>query len=74
VELSFKVNGINEEGSDKTLSETFEKLAKLLETGIIQDFTLTRTDLEQVFVNFAKFQIQAAADGHRTGAEQAAAQ
>ena len=45
------------------LSDTFGKLASLLQRHIIKDFSLVRTNLEQVFINFAKFQIQAAAHG-----------
>jgi len=45
------------------LSEVFGKCAKLLEQEIIKDFTLTRTTMSEVFTNFAKFQIKAAAEG-----------
>jgi multidrug efflux pump subunit AcrB len=64
VELRFTVNGLNVEGSNVTLSDIFARLANLLEHSVITDFSLTRTNLEQVFVNFAKFQIQAASEGH----------
>ena len=46
-----------------SLSSTFRKCAKLLEDGLIRDFTLTRTTMSEVFTNFAKFQINAAAKG-----------
>ena len=39
------------------------KLANMLSEGTIKDFQLTRTNLEQVFINFAKFQIQAHSQG-----------
>lgn len=63
VEVRYRINGINIEGSNVTLSETFATLADLLRQKVIKDFTLTRTNLEQVFINFAKFQIGAAAEG-----------
>lgn len=65
VEIGFKVTGLNQEGSQLTLSDTFARLASILQRNLIVDFSLTRTNLEQVFINFAKFQIQAAADGQR---------
>ena len=40
-----------------SLSETFRVLANLLKSGAIKEFALTRTTIEQVFTNFAKFQI-----------------
>ena len=55
--------GINIENSNVLLSETFETLATMLREKIIKDFTLTRTNMEQVFINFAKFQINSAAEG-----------
>ena len=64
-EFRFKIDGINQDGSEVTLSDTFARLARLMESETIIDFSLTRTNLEQVFINFAQFQIQAAADGHR---------
>lgn len=41
----------------KRLSTMFATLSKILLTGHVLEFTLTRTTLEQVFVNFAKFQV-----------------
>jgi len=35
----------------------------MLKDNIIKDFSLARTNLEQVFIDFAKFQINAAAEG-----------
>ena len=55
VEVRYRINGINIDGSNVTLSETFRRLASLLQRQVIKDFTLTRTNLEQVFINFAKF-------------------
>ena len=66
VEVRYRVNGINIEGSDITLSDTFGRLASLLQRHVIKDFSLTRTNLEQVFINFAKFQINAAAEGNES--------
>ena len=43
------------------LSDVFRKLATLLSEGTIKDFALTRTTMSQVFTDFAKFQINAAA-------------
>ena len=57
--------GINAAGEDGnislSLSESFRKLALLLSENIIKDFTLTRTTMGEVFTDFAKFQINAAA-------------
>lgn len=61
--MRYRINGINIEGSNASLSQTFAALAELLRNKVIKDFTLTRTNLEQVFINFAKFQISAAAEG-----------
>jgi len=51
----FSVVGINSNDYDKRLSTVFGKLSQILQTGKVIEFTLTRTTLEQVFVNFAKF-------------------
>lgn len=63
IEVRYKLEGINIEGSNVLLSETFAALAALLQREVIKDFALVRTNMEQVFINFAKFQIQAAIDG-----------
>merc|ERR1712156_66872 len=63
VDLRYRVDGINIEGSNVLLSDVFMKLANMLSEGTIKDFQLTRTNLEQVFINFAKFQIQAHSQG-----------
>ena len=67
IESRFKITGINtadENGEiELSLSSTFRKCAKLLEDGLIRDFTLTRTTMSEVFTDFAKFQINAAAKG-----------
>ena len=55
VEVRYRVEGINIEGSNVLLSDVFNKLATMLAQGTIKDFQLTRTNLEQVFINFAKF-------------------
>ena len=55
VEVRYRVNGINIQDSNVTLSDVFAKLASLLERRVIKDFSLTRTNLEHVFINFAKF-------------------
>ena len=70
VEIRYRVEGINIEGSNVLLSETFAELAKMQESRIIKDFSLVRTNLEQVFINFAKFQINAAAEGDENTAHQ----
>ena len=46
IEFRYRVSGINEEGSDITLSQTFASLAKLLQDQIVSDFSLTRTTME----------------------------
>ena len=61
--VRYKVEGINIDGSNVTLSETFGRLASLLQRKLIKDYTLTRTNMEQVFIDFAKFQINHAAEG-----------
>lgn len=43
-----------------SLSDTFGKMAQMLERGQIRDFSLTRTTMTEVFTDFAKFQINAA--------------
>lgn len=63
IEVRYRLEGINIEGSNVLLSETFAQLAALLQRGVIKDFALVRTNMEQVFINFAKFQIQGAIDG-----------
>ena len=63
VEVRYRVTGINIEGSNVALSRTFAALSGLLQRRVIKDFTMTRTNLEQVFINFAKFQISNAAEG-----------
>ena len=44
-----------------SLSDTFDKCARMLERGLIRDFSLTRTTMTEVFTDFPKFQINAAA-------------
>jgi len=63
IDVRYRVEGINIEGSGVELSKVFQTLADLVSQGIVKDFTLTRTNLEQVFINFAKFQIQAHMQG-----------
>ena len=63
VELRYTVKGINESGSDITLSQTFDSLVQLLKDQVLTDFALTRTTMEQVFINFAKFQVAQAIEG-----------
>jgi len=46
-----------------SLSFAFDKLAQLLENQIIESFAITRTTMGEVFTDFAKFQINAAAEG-----------
>lgn len=48
----------------------FAKLSELLATGDLIDFTLTRTTLEKIFINFAKFQVQTDINGQVTGYSQ----
>ena len=55
VEVRYRVEGINIDGSGVLLSDVFRNLADLVSRGVIKDFQLTRTNLEQVFINFAKF-------------------
>jgi hypothetical protein len=55
-EYSFTVT-IDPRDPAKRLSAMFAKLSDILRTGQVVEFTLTRTTLEQVFVNFAKFQV-----------------
>ena len=57
IEFRYRVAGINEPGTDITLSKTFDSLVKLLQDQAVSDFALTRTTMEQVFINFAKFQV-----------------
>jgi hypothetical protein len=45
----------------------FAKLSEVLATGLVIDFTLTRTTLEQVFINFAKFQVGSDIQGNANG-------
>ena len=52
--------GIQQDSSDGaitslSLSETFDKCAKMLQSGLIKDFSLTRTTMSEVFTDFAKF-------------------
>ena len=47
-----------------TLSYAFEKLIQLHEEGTITSFMLTRTTMAEVFSDFAKFQINNAAQGN----------
>ena len=55
---------MNEAGEiNLTLSDTFSKCAQLLERDVITDFEMTRTTMSEVFTDFAKFQIDAAAKG-----------
>ena len=63
VEVRYRITGINIHGSGVTLSETFSKLASYLQSETVKDFALTRTNMEHVFTNFAKFQINAATEG-----------
>ena len=63
VEVRYRVEGINIDGSGVLLSDVFRNLADLVSRGVIKDFQLTRTNLEQVFINFAKFQIEAHMQG-----------
>ena len=63
VEFRYRVEGINEEGTGVTLSATFDSLTQLLRSEAVSDFALTRTTMEQVFINFAKFQVGQAAHG-----------
>ena len=51
VEVRYRVEGINIEDSGVLLSDVFNHLANLVSDGIVKDFTLTRTNLEQVFIN-----------------------
>ena len=51
------MTGIDNNDPSKRLSTVFASLAQILQTRKVIDFTLTRTTLEQVFVNFAKFQV-----------------
>ncbi len=55
VELRYRISGINIDNSGVLLSDTFGKLASLMQRHVIKDFSLVRTNLEQVFINFAKF-------------------
>ena len=55
VEVRYRIEGINIAGSEVMLSSTFGHLAEMLKDKVIKDFSLTRTNLEQVFINFAKF-------------------
>ena len=60
LESRFKIMGINvmsDNGNNKalTLSDCFRKLAALLQEGTIKDFALTRTTMNEVFTDFAKF-------------------
>jgi len=58
VQFRYRIEGINSEqpiGRRVMLSEAFGVLAGLLQSETIKDFSLTRTNLEQVFINFAKF-------------------
>lgn len=55
VEVRYRIEGINIVGSEVMLSSTFGHLAEMLKDKVIKDFSLTRTNLEQVFINFAKF-------------------
>ena len=60
IESRFKIMGINmmsDNGNNKaiTLSDCFRKLAELLQEGTIKDFALTRTTMNEVFTDFAKF-------------------
>ena len=58
MEARYKLVGLHAgEDSGMSLSETFRVLANLLKSGAIKEFALTRTTIEQVFTNFAKFQI-----------------
>jgi hypothetical protein len=54
-EFTFKIMQIGSGPNQIKLSTMFEQLVEILKTGKVLDFTLTRTTLEQVFVNFAKF-------------------
>ena len=56
LESRFKIMGING-GNDRalTLSDSFRKLATLLQENTIKDFALTRTTMGEVFTDFAKF-------------------
>jgi replication initiation and membrane attachment protein DnaB len=44
------------------LSFAFDKLAQLLDKDVISSFAITRTTMGEVFTDFAKFQINAAAE------------
>lgn len=66
-EYSFTVM-IDQNDQSKRLSTMFEKLSSILQTGHVIEFTLTRTTLEQVFVNFAKFQVNYDISGNQGGA------
>ena len=69
MELRYRINGINIDNSGILLSDTFGKLASMMQRHVIKDFSLVRTNLEQVFINFAKFQIQNAANGGQVNNE-----
>lgn len=56
-EFTFTVTGIDNNDPTKRLSNVFASLVQILQTRKVIDFTLTRTTLEQVFINFAKFQV-----------------
>ena len=51
------MTGIDNNDPTKRLSNVFASLVQILQTRKVIDFTLTRTTLEQVFINFAKFQV-----------------
>ena len=63
VEVRYRITGINTAEGAMTLSATFGILANLMHNNTVKDFQMMRTNMEQVFINFAKFQINAAAEG-----------
>lgn len=44
------------------LSSVFRQLIQLRNQGVVKDFTVTRSSLEQVFVQFAKYQVEQPAE------------
>lgn len=55
-EYIFTVN-IDPRYPQMRLSTMFQRLTEILQTGHVIEFTFSRTTLEEVFINFAKFQV-----------------
>ncbi len=58
-EIVYKIPGQQQDDKDpaRKLSHIFYIMNEMLNSGLIADFQVTRSSLEHVFIQFAKFQL-----------------